>query len=173
MAFKFPQVIYAQNSSWNLIYDPNSPNTLKPDLQNAKLQNVFGQWVRVSDGAGGSNSYFMCVVDLIFPAVNTASYRKPAQYVRAFSLSPQEVDPNIQPPDGMAMYTKELEPPVNIAQEFLNAVLDRSMAQQQASQPKSDWTQMLPNTESQDNQQISQPNIHLIGGVDNESNTSS
>lgn len=166
MAFQFPQAIYAQNSVWHLIYDPNSANTLLPDLQSAKLQNVFGQWVRVPDGTGKVGQLYMSVVDLVLPAVNTPTYRKPAQYVRGFSLSQQEVDPNTQPPQSMAIYTKELEPPTNVAQEFLNAVLDQSLAQQTKVQPKSDWTQMLPNTQEQQPQRVEQPKVQPIVGVD-------
>lgn len=161
MAFQFPQSIYAQNSVWHLIYDPNSPNTILPDLNTAKLQNVFGQWVNIPDDTGKVGRVFMSVVDLIIPAVNTPSYRKPAQYVRGFSLSYQEVDPNSQPPQSMAIYTKELEPPTNVAQEFLNAVLEQRVAQQQAEQPKGDWTQMLPDTQS-----LAQPKISHIAAAE-------
>lgn len=167
MPFQFPQTLRAQGSTWYLIYDPNSANTLLPSLQDAKVQNVFGQWVKVPNGAGGVGNLFMSVVDLIIPQVNMPTYKKPAQYVRGFSLSPQEVDPYSQPPQSMAIYTKELEPPVNVAQEFLNAVLGQSLENQAQSAQNRDWTQML----SQTQEVVAQPKIPPIG-VEHESDNS-
>lgn len=160
MAFQFPQTIQAQGSVWHLIYAPDLPNTLLPSLIGAKVQSVFGQWVQVPDGTGGQGRLYMCVVDLIMPEVNTSTYRKPAQYVRGFSLSPKEADANTMPPEAMAIYTKELEPPVNVAQEFLNAVLGTSYAQQQ-QQAKGDWTNLLPSPKAPEEKTVSQPHLRI------------
>lgn len=144
MSFQFPQVIRAEGSIWHLIYDPDSPNNLLPSFQDAKVQNIFGQWVQVPDGMGKMQKLYMSVVDLVFPSVNTPTYRKPSQYVRGFSLSPHEVDPSQANPQGMAIYTKELAPPLNVAQEFLNAVLGTSLTQQENQNVDKDWTKKLP-----------------------------
>lgn len=164
MAFQFPPVIRAQGSIWHLIYAPDSPNTLMPSLQEGKLQNVFGQWISIPDGVGGVNKYFMSVVDLVFPAVNTPIYRKPSQYVRAFSLSPREVDPTTQPPQSMAMYTREVEPPVNVAQEFMNAILGQTQAMQQQTQAQDDWVRLLPSDKQKEGPKVPQPTVEVTDG---------
>lgn len=161
MPFQFPKTIQVQGSVWYLVYDPNSPNTIEPSLQDAKVQNVFGSWVRVPNGQGGVGQVFMSVVDLIIPQVNMPTYKKPAQILRGFCLSPQEVDPYTQPPKSMAMYTKEAEPPVNVAQEFLNAVLIQSSEIQAQEQPKGDWTNMLDPA-----QPTQAPRVPIIEGHD-------
>lgn len=138
MAFKFPEVIHVEGHDWYLIYDPDGAKTVLPNLQAAKLQNVFGQWVQVTGGRA-----YMAVVDLIMPAVNTPTYRKPSQYLRGFRLYPNQVDPSTAPPQEMAFYLREVEQPANIAQEFLDAVLGTVIATQQVSQPDTEWTNIL------------------------------
>lgn len=166
MSFEFPQNIVVQGKVWNLIYDPTS-RTILPSLQSAKLQSVFGQWVYVPNQSGGNDKYYMSVVDLVFPAINSPSCRKPAQYVRGFSLSPGEVDPTIQPPDGMALYARELDPPANIAQDFLNAVIGRSQETQQQAMPKTDWTRILRSEQTVVAQQVT-PQVEVIHSSEQE-----
>lgn len=146
--FRFPATLQAEGFVWHLIYDPDGANTVLPNLQQAKLLNVFGQWVQVPTGSGEPGKVFMAVVDLSFPAVNTPSYRKPAQYVRGFRLYPNQVDPSTAPPQEMAMYIREIEPPSNVAQEFIDAVLGMSAAEQSKQNPDTEWTRILSSASS-------------------------
>lgn len=142
MNFEFPKTLQDKKYVWQLAYAPSGGATVMPSLAGSQLQNCYGQWVTVPASNGGVAKVFMVVVDVVLPAVNTSTVRKPAQFMRGIQLFPNQVDPTTVPSEGMAFYIRELDPPVDVAQEFLDALLGTSL-EERAREVDTSWVSVL------------------------------
>lgn len=110
--------------TWRLLYDPNDPQTMLPNLSGKCTVEQVRQDTVLING----REQFMTVVDLLYPSVNTTAVRRPAQRVRGFRLSSQRIDPYTVPPETMVMYVCEVQSSANNAQGFLDAIMQAQSA---------------------------------------------
>lgn len=124
--------------TWRLLYDPNDPTTMLPDVSSkCQVERVSREEVTLN-----GVPYFMNIVDLLYPSVSTPTARRPAQRVRGFRLTKTPIDPATTPPETMVMYVSEVQSGSDGAQHFLDAV---AHAQQTTTVNSEDieWTKEL------------------------------
>lgn len=130
--------IFFGGVTWRLLYDPNDPSTMLPDVSSkCQVERVSREEVVLN----GTN-YFMNIVDLLYPSISTPTVRRPAQRVRGFRLTKTPIDPATTPPETMVMYVSEVQSGGDGAQHFLDAV---AQAQQTTTVNPEDiaWTAEL------------------------------
>lgn len=103
---------------WRLLYDPNDPTTMLPDVSaKCQVERVSREEVMLN-----GTRYYMNIVDLLYPSISTPTVRRPALRVRGFRLTTSPIDPNTTPPETMIMYGSEVQSGEDGAQQFLDAV---------------------------------------------------
>lgn len=145
--FRFPERIQGPDGMYRLVYDPENPYTVLPNLADVQSVNVSCSPVQVQTRVG-KQQFFMARVEIHLSGRATPTKVASAQHLRGFRLytpdqintlggKPQEVAERT-PPQEMVIYIEESSSQSSdVSQGFLDAILGVSLAEQ--PKPNSMW----------------------------------
>lgn len=142
--FKFPQSITYDNLQWRLIYAPDDPQTVPPNLEGAQVQSFTCDPVTVP---GRPTPIFIAILDIVFPPQrDTAGRFIPERRLKAFrTFARQPYSQNEVRPNECAYYIAETsQERGSAAQRFFNALIGYSVENTGISPAKDDsWCKDL------------------------------
>lgn len=125
--FKFPQTITYDNLQWRLLYAPDDPQTVPPNLEGSQVQSFTCDPVTVP---GRPTPLFIAILDIVYPPQRDTSGRFiPERRLKAFrTYGQQPYSPNDVRPNECAFYIAETSAERgSAAQRFFNALIGYSM----------------------------------------------
>lgn len=141
--FRFPPYIHFDDMKWRLIYAPDDPNTVAPNLTDSQQLSMTCDPVTIP---GRSTPIYLVIIDILFPSHrNSAGNFIPERRLKAFRTyshppySPQDVRPQ-----ECVYYMAEGGGRGSAAQRFFDAITGQAQAQAQLeAQADASWCKDL------------------------------
>lgn len=150
--FKFPQAITYDDRAWRLVYAPDNPETLLPNLTGSRVTSVTCDPVRAVRQDGKEQTLYVTVLNIEFPPRQDAMGNAiGGRILKGFhtSFTPPPITPlnpqTIQP-DDCAFYMAEQSSgqSLSAAQRLFDAIMGQSRAEEhRARQADGAWCQEL------------------------------
>lgn len=152
--FKFPQTITYDGLPWRLLYAPDDPTTVPPNLEGSQVQSFTCDPVTVP---GRPTPLFIAILDIVYPPQRDTSGRFiPERRLKAFrTYGQQPYSPNDVRPNECAFYIAETSAERgSAAQRFFNALIGYSAEAAGQPQAKDDsWCKDLMALQEHKNEQ--------------------
>lgn len=141
--FRFPLYINFDGTKWRLIYAPDDPNTVAPNLEDFKQTSMTCDPVSVP---GRSTPIYIVIIDLLCPSQrNSAGNFIPERRLKAFRTyaQPPYSSQNVRPQE-CAYYMAEGGALGSPAQRFFDAITGQAYAEaQMQAQADMSWCKDL------------------------------
>lgn len=141
--FKFPQTIQFDDTNWHLVYAPDDPQTVPPNIEGAQIRSFTCNPVSVP---GRPTPIFIAIADIVFPPQRDSAGRLiPERRLIAFrTFSRQPYSPNDVKLNECAYYIAEMSAERGTAaQRFFNALIGYSPDAIQQSAKDDSWCKDL------------------------------